>query len=100
MKLGAALFIVGFGWFVSYAFINNWIGPLGRISIGIVAGVLVMGLGYVIWYGAVRHLLAVEREVLRFLLLHERQGLILVVLTIELPDVAARLRVIVPEFLG
>jgi len=46
MKLGAALFIVGFGWFVSYAFINNWIGSVGRISLGIVAGVIIMALGF------------------------------------------------------
>jgi len=46
MKLGAFLFIVGFGWFVSYAFANNWIGPIGRISIGIVAGVIIMALGF------------------------------------------------------
>jgi uncharacterized membrane protein len=46
MKLGAFLFILGFGWFVSYAFANNWIGPIGRISAGIIAGALVMILGY------------------------------------------------------
>lgn len=46
MKLGAFLFIVGFGWFVSYAFANNWIGPVGRISIGILAGIIIMTLGF------------------------------------------------------
>ncbi len=46
MKLGAFLFIVGFAWFVSYAFANNWVGPFGRISIGIVAGVIIMALGF------------------------------------------------------
>lgn len=46
MKLGAFLFIVGFGWFVSYAFANNWIGPIGRTSIGVVAGVIIMALGF------------------------------------------------------
>lgn len=46
MKLGAFLFIVGFGWFVSYAFANNWVGPIGRISIGIVAGIVIMALGF------------------------------------------------------
>ncbi|MBI2631249.1 DUF2339 domain-containing protein [Candidatus Nomurabacteria bacterium] len=46
MKLGAALFIIGFGWFVSYAFINNWIGPVGRISIGIITGAIIMALGF------------------------------------------------------
>lgn len=46
MKVGAFLFIIGCGWFVSYAFANNWIGPVGRISIGIIAGVLVMAFGF------------------------------------------------------
>lgn len=46
MKLGALLFIIGVGWFVSYAFANNWIGPIGRISIGIGAGAALMLLGY------------------------------------------------------
>lgn len=46
MKLGGFLFIIGCGWFVSYAFANNWIGPVGRISIGIIAGVLVMAFAF------------------------------------------------------
>ncbi len=46
MKLGAAIFIIGFGWFVSYAFANNWIGPVGRISIGIIAGAIIMLFGF------------------------------------------------------
>lgn len=46
MKLGAFLFVIGCGWFVSYAFANNWIGPVGRISLGIIVGALVMAFGY------------------------------------------------------
>jgi len=46
MKLGALVFIVGFGWFVSYAFANNWIGPVGRITLGILGGVAVMTFGF------------------------------------------------------
>jgi len=45
MKLGALLLLMGFGWFVSYAFINNWIGPVGRISLGLLAGAAIMALG-------------------------------------------------------
>ena len=45
MKLGAVLLLIGFGWFVSYAFINDWIGPIGRISLGVLAGVAIMGAG-------------------------------------------------------
>ncbi len=47
MKLGAFLFIIGFGWFVSYAFANNWIGPVGRISLGVVSGILIMTFGFI-----------------------------------------------------
>jgi len=45
MKLGAVLLLIGFGWFVSYAFINDWIGPVGRISLGVLAGLAIMGAG-------------------------------------------------------
>ncbi|MEO5635309.1 MAG: DUF2339 domain-containing protein, partial [Candidatus Paceibacterota bacterium] len=39
--------IVGFGWFVSYAFANNWIGPVGRISMGILVGMIILVFGYI-----------------------------------------------------
>lgn len=45
LKLGALLFLIGFGWLASYAFLNNWIGPMGRITLGIVAGVFILLLG-------------------------------------------------------
>jgi uncharacterized membrane protein len=45
LKLGALLLIIAFGWFVSYAFANNWIGPVGRITLGLLAGVAFMGFG-------------------------------------------------------
>src|SRR3989344_1864860 len=45
MKLGALLLLIGFGWFATYAFLNNWIGPMGRIMLGIVAGSLILILG-------------------------------------------------------
>ncbi len=47
MKIGALLLLMGFGWFVSYAFIHEWIGPIGRITLGLVSGALVLILG--IW---------------------------------------------------
>jgi Predicted membrane protein (DUF2339) len=46
MKLGAFLFIIGCGVFVSYAFANGWIDEAGRIAIGIIAGVFVMAFGF------------------------------------------------------
>ena len=45
VKLGAFLLIIAFGWFVNYAFANNWIGPIGRITLGLMAGVMFMLLG-------------------------------------------------------
>lgn len=45
MKLGALFLLMGMGWFVSYAFMNNWIGPVGRISLGLLTGVCILILG-------------------------------------------------------
>lgn len=45
LKLGAALLLIGFGWLTTYAFLNNWIGPMGRIALGIIAGALFILLG-------------------------------------------------------
>ena len=46
LKLGALLLLIGFGWLVSYAFLNNWIGPAGRIVLGLAAGALILILGW------------------------------------------------------
>lgn len=46
LKLGALMLIIGFGWFVSYAFLHNWIGPMGRIALGLITGALLLLLGY------------------------------------------------------
>lgn len=46
MKLGALLLLIGFGWLVRYAFLNNWIGPAGRITLGIACGVLFLAGGW------------------------------------------------------
>ncbi len=45
MKVGAFLLLIGFGWFVSYAFMNDWIGERARIFLGLLVGALVMVLG-------------------------------------------------------
>lgn len=47
LKLGALLLLIGFGWLASYAFAHNWIGPMGRITLGIVSGVAILLFG---WY--------------------------------------------------
>ncbi len=46
LKLGAMLLLIGFGWLTTYAFLNNWIGPMGRIALGTVAGVAFIVLGW------------------------------------------------------
>lgn len=46
LKLGALILLIGFGWFASYAFLNNWIGPMGRIILGIGAGLTILGFGW------------------------------------------------------
>ncbi len=46
LKLGALLLLIGFGWLVSYAFLNNWIGPAGRIGMGILGGGGILALGF------------------------------------------------------
>lgn len=45
MKTGAFLILLAFGWLTTYAFMNNWIGPVGRISMGIGGGLLILILG-------------------------------------------------------
>lgn len=46
LKIGALFLIIGFGWLTTYAFLNNWIGPMGRIALGVAAGALFIILGY------------------------------------------------------
>lgn len=38
LKIGALFVLLGFIWLVTYAFLNNWIGEVGRIVLGIVVG--------------------------------------------------------------
>lgn len=46
LKVGAMLLVIGFGWLTTYAFLNNWIGPMGRIALGLLAGTLFILLGW------------------------------------------------------
>lgn len=46
MKLGALLVLLAVAWFVTYAFSHGWITPLWRILLGVIAGIVVMGLGW------------------------------------------------------
>lgn len=45
LKLGALLLLIALGWFATYAFMNNWIGPMGRIMIGLCVGTVFLLLG-------------------------------------------------------
>lgn len=46
MKLGALLIILGFGWFLGYAFLKNWIGPAGRIALGFISALIFLLIGW------------------------------------------------------
>lgn len=45
IKLGALLLLISFGWFARYAFMHDWIGAVGRITLGIAAGMILAGFG-------------------------------------------------------
>ena len=45
LKIGVFLILIGFGWFISYAFVHDWIGPVGRVALGLISGLLLMFLG-------------------------------------------------------
>lgn len=45
LKVGILLVLLGFGWFISYTFIYNWIGPVGRVSLGFISGIALAGFG-------------------------------------------------------
>lgn len=44
-RIGILALILGISFFLKYAFDNNWIGPVGRIIIGIVTGLTLLALG-------------------------------------------------------
>ena len=41
-RIGIAAVLVGASFFLNYAFENNWIGPAGRVAIGLVVGILLV----------------------------------------------------------
>lgn len=47
LKLGAFIILLGFGWFLSYAFAHGWIGEVGRVTLGIIFGVFILGFGWI-----------------------------------------------------
>jgi uncharacterized membrane protein len=41
-RIGIAAVLIGVSYFLKFAFDNNWIGPTGRISIGLLAGIAII----------------------------------------------------------
>ncbi len=41
-RIGIAALLIGISYFLKFAFENNWIGPAGRVAIGLVAGIAVV----------------------------------------------------------
>lgn len=44
-RIGIVAFVFGLGFFLKYSFDNNWIGPAGRVAIGILAGMILLAAG-------------------------------------------------------
>lgn len=41
-RIGIAAVLIGVSYFIKLAFDNDWVGPAGRVSIGLIAGILVI----------------------------------------------------------
>jgi len=41
-RIGIAALLIGVSYFLKFAFDNNWIGPAGRVSVGLLAGIAVV----------------------------------------------------------
>ncbi|MGH9504960.1 MAG: DUF2339 domain-containing protein [Terriglobales bacterium] len=49
-RIGIAAVLIGVSYFLKFAFDNNWIGPTGRVAIGLLAGIAI-----VVWSENFRH---------------------------------------------
>ena len=45
-RIGVIALIIGVGFFLKFAFDNNWLGPTSRVILGVVAGLSMVGGGY------------------------------------------------------
>ena len=45
-RIGVLALVIGIGFFLKYAFDNDWLGPTGRVILGVVAGLAMLGGGY------------------------------------------------------
>ncbi len=41
-RIGIAALLIGISYFLKFAFDNNWIGPAGRVTIGLIAGIAIV----------------------------------------------------------
>ncbi len=45
-KIGIAILVLAIGFFVKYAIDNNWVGPIGRVGIGILCGAILVAFAH------------------------------------------------------
>ena len=45
VKVGVLLLVLSLGWFVTYAFTHDWIGPVGRVTLGMLFGLALLVAG-------------------------------------------------------
>jgi uncharacterized membrane protein len=45
-KIGIAILVLAIGFFVKYAIDNDWVGPVGRVAIGILCGGILIGIAH------------------------------------------------------
>jgi len=45
-RIGVLALVIGIGFFLKFAFDNNWLGPTGRVILGIIVGLAMLGAGY------------------------------------------------------
>ena len=45
-KIGIAILVLAIGFFVKYAIDKNWVGPVGRVGIGILCGGILVAIGH------------------------------------------------------
>ena len=45
-KIGIAILVLAIGFFVKYAIDNDWIGPIGRVGVGLLCGGILIGIAH------------------------------------------------------
>lgn len=45
-KIGIAILVLAIGFFVKYAIDNNWVGPAGRVAIGVLCGAILIAIAH------------------------------------------------------